>query len=97
MSEISNHAHHHLQSLYSNYDLTGMTENPQKVSTVIHKVKIELDEEGTKAAAATAVATTKNAVEVESFIEIRLDRPFAFMVYDKEADEVLFMGKVVTL
>lgn len=86
-----------LSSLYSNYDLTGMTENPQKVSTVIHKVKVEIDEEGTKAAAATAVATTKNALEVESFIEIRLDRPFAFMVYDKEADEVLFMGKVVTL
>lgn len=86
-----------LGSLYENYDLTSMAEAPLSVSTVIHKVKVEIDEEGTKAAAATAVATTKNAVEVESFIEIRLDRPFAFMVYDKEADEVLFMGKVVTL
>ncbi len=86
-----------LSSLYSNYDLTGMTENPQKVSTVIHKVKIELDEEGTKAAAATAVATTKNAAEAEPFIEVRLDRPFAFLIYDKEANEVLFMGKVVLL
>lgn len=61
---------------------------------VIHKTYIELDENGTKAAAATAV-TTKNAVEVEE--AVCLDRPFMFAIIDTEYDVPLFIGAVNTL
>lgn len=85
-----------LECLYENMDLTNMAESPLGVSTVVHKVKVEIDEEGTKASAATAVSNKKNAID-DDYKMIILDRPFAFMIYDTETDTALFMGKVVDL
>lgn len=68
------------------------------ISDIIQKTKLELDEKGTKAAAATAVVMMENAAFIEDeveIIELDLDRPFAFVIYDEEVDEILFVGKVV--
>ncbi|XP_036404808.1 plasminogen activator inhibitor 1 [Megalops cyprinoides] len=65
-------------------------EEPLCVSKVLQKVKIEVDEEGTKGAAATAaVIFSRMAVE-----EITLDRPFLFLIQHKPTGAVLFMGEV---
>lgn len=68
------------------------------IDDIIQKCKIELDEYGTKAAAATAIVMVENAVAIveEPIIkEVHLDRPFAFMIYDETHNQIVFLGKVV--
>ena len=69
------------------------------ISEVIHQANIDVDEEGTVAAAATAVimgATGGGCSPViGKTITLRLDHPFLFFVRDLETGAVLFMGRVV--
>ncbi|MBR6050165.1 MAG: serpin family protein [Clostridia bacterium] len=60
------------------------------VDKAIHKTHIEVDESGTKAAAATIVTIRKNAVMYEH--EVVLDRPFFYMIVDNESSLPIFMG-----
>lgn len=61
------------------------------ISKVLHKSFIEVNEEGSEAAAATIVELVETvALEPEIF---RADRPFIFMIYDSETESILFMGK----
>ena len=60
------------------------------VDKAIHKTHIELDESGTKAAAATYIGTRKNAVMYEK--EVILDRPFLYMIVDTETNLPVFIG-----
>jgi serpin B len=67
------------------------------ISDVIHKAFIEVNEEGTKAAAATAVemrATGAISRPVPTPV-FRADHPFLFMIVDDETGSVLFMGRVM--
>uniref|UniRef100_A0A4W5R413 Plasminogen activator inhibitor 1 n=1 Tax=Hucho hucho TaxID=62062 RepID=A0A4W5R413_9TELE len=66
------------------------TEERLCVSKVLQKVKIEVNEKGTKGSAATAaIMFSRMAVE-----EITLDRPFLFLIQHKSTGAVLFMGQV---
>ena len=67
------------------------------ISKIIQADAIELDENGTKAAAATAIILDKNAAFIEppETKEVILDRPFAFLIYDPQMEQIVFMGKVV--
>lgn len=64
------------------------------ISKVVHKTKISLNENGTKAAAATAVCISKAtaAMDPPPSVEITLDRPFVFMIVDLKSDIPIFMG-----
>lgn len=79
--------------------MQGSSEQQFFVSEVIQKTKLELDEEGTRAAAATAIITNDAAaMPVEREIkEVFLDRPFAFLIYDGKAEQIVFMGKVTAM
>lgn len=70
------------------------------ISSIIQKTKLELDQYGTKAAAVTAImmdCETATMIEEDPIVRrVYLDRPFAFLIYDEENAEILFMGKVVT-
>jgi len=75
-------------------DFSGM--NGKKdlfVSTVAHKAFIAVDEEGTEAAAATAVMAEVKG-DVSKPVAFRADRPFLFLIRDREAGSVLFLGRV---
>jgi serpin B len=61
---------------------------------VIHRAVIEVDEEGTEAAATTAVSKTVTSA-IEDPIQFRADHPFLFLIQDKETGAILFMGRVV--
>lgn len=65
------------------------------ISKVIHKAFVEVNEEGTEAAAATvaigAVATSAPARP----IEFNANHPFAFYLQENSTGEILFLGKVV--
>ncbi len=62
------------------------------ISTVIHQAFVEVNEEGTEAAAATGVVMEVTAVRPR--IIFRADHPFIFMIMDKRTHAVLFMGRV---
>ncbi len=66
------------------------------ISKVFHKTFIELDEKGTEAAAATAVAMMRvtSAMERSKPIELKVDRPFIFAIQHAETGACLFLGRV---
>ncbi len=62
------------------------------ISEVIHQAYVKVDEKGTEAAAATAVVMRLTAVpETKIF---RADRPFLFIIQEKETGAILFMGRI---
>ena len=79
-------------------DLFMGLEVPLKIDEIIHKVKVEVDEAGTVAAAATAVVACFGAApraEPPPF-QMRCDRPFAFSIVALQPTPlVLFAGTVV--
>jgi serpin B len=76
-------------------DFSGMTGSPDLfISSVIHKAFVSVDEEGTEAAAATAVVMVESAMPGEP-VEVTVDRPFIFTIRDIETGAVLFVGRVV--
>ena len=79
-------------------DFSGITsEKPGlKVKSVIQKAFIEVNEEGTEAAAATAVVMLNNcATRMRPPITFKADRPFVFLICDYKTNIILFMGKVM--
>ncbi len=59
----------------------------------VHAARIDVDEEGTVAAAATAHRTTRRIVRLpQRFVA---DHPFLFVLRDRAADTILFLGRVV--
>ncbi len=76
-------------------DFSGISEGQLFVSEILQKTKLELDENGTRAAAVTAVMMAGGGIENPKELKtVRLDRPFAFMIYDQAEDQILFVGKV---
>lgn len=66
------------------------------IGDVLHKTYIELDENGTKAAAVTAVIMKNEGVAVDEKPpkEVILDRPFVFAIIDNSSSLPIFMGTV---
>lgn len=70
------------------------------ISEALHKAFIEVDEEGTEAAAATVIvmAVTTSAVAQpippKTFIA---DQPFTFYILDNATQSILFMGRIMKL
>lgn len=70
-----------------------------KISQVLHKAFVEVNEEGTEAAAATAVVMNVTPLSfgplAPPFIpEIRADRPFLFLITEVDSGALLFMGRL---
>ncbi len=64
------------------------------ISNVIHKAFVAVDEAGTEAAAATAVMMMGASAVPESPIELVVDRPFIFLIHDRNTGAILFLGRV---
>ena len=80
-------------------DFSAMTGDPGEISIgyVIHKTHIDVDSDGTKAAAVTAVIPTKAAAMPAPSLKVFLDRPFVYMLWDTETGLPLFIGVVNSL
>ena len=75
-------------------DFSGMdgTRN-LAISDVIHQAFLEVNEEGTEAAAATAVVIRLTSAGEPAPV-FRADHPFIFLILDDETGNILFMGRV---
>ncbi|AUX31581.1 MULTISPECIES: serpin family protein [Sorangium] len=75
-------------------DFSGITRaEPLFLSQVRHKAFVEVNEEGTEAAAATGVVVSTRAAPAPPQV-FRADHPFAFLIRDVATGAVLFMGRV---
>ena len=75
-------------------DFSLMSPEPLLIQDVVHEAFIAVDEEGTEAAAATAVIVGVTSAPAVS-VELTVDRPFLFVIRDNETGAILFMGRIV--
>lgn len=75
-------------------DFSGITKQPLHISEVVHKAFVEVNEQGTEAAAATGMTMRFAAVIDEAPVVFRADRPFLFLIRDNASGALLFMGRV---
>ncbi|XP_074854832.1 alpha-1-antiproteinase-like [Carettochelys insculpta] len=74
-------------------DLSGITgTSGLHVSKAVHKAMLNVHENGTEAAAATAIVVSKLS---RPSITLKLNKPFLVMIVDKATRTTIFMGKIV--
>jgi serpin B len=77
-----------------NADFSGMREqNDLNISQVRHKAFVEVNEEGTEAAAATSAGI--ELLSAPQPFSFKADHPFLMMIRDKRTDAILFIGVIV--
>jgi serine protease inhibitor len=75
-------------------DFSGMTGGKDLfIGAVVHKAFVDVNEEGTEAAAATGVIMRPTAVMLDPPV-FRADHPFLFLIRDVKSGSVLFIGRV---
>lgn len=89
----------HAELIFSDgADFTGIADEPLMIADVVHKAFVEVNEQGTEAAAATAVHMLRSggaggrSVEPKVFMA---DHPFMFFIWDRRTNAVLFSGRVL--
>ncbi len=65
------------------------------ITDVLHKAFIDVNEEGTEAAASTAIAVGTTSMPADSW-DITFDHPFVYVIYETTTNAIVFMGRVVT-
>ena len=65
------------------------------ISAVIHKAYVDVNEEGTEAAAATGVAMRLTSIGPSQTPVFRADHPFLFFIRDNNSSSILFIGRVM--
>ncbi len=65
------------------------------ISAVLHKAFVEVNEEGTEAAAATGTVMRMLAVRPQPTLVFRADHPFVFLIRDTRSGSILFLGRVL--
>lgn len=76
-------------------DFSNLSDSDLYISRIIHKTHIEVDVNGTRAAAATGGgAATASGTIIEEEYDVRLDRPFAYAIVDSETGTPIFLGTV---
>jgi len=77
-------------------DFKGMADvEDLHITDVLQKATITVDEEGTEAAAATAVIVGVESAPIGEPISLMIDRPFLFFIQHQPTGTILFMGRVV--
>lgn len=79
-------------------DFSRMSAMPLAVSQILQKCFIEVGEEGTEAAAVTgAFMRLTSVARPEPPVEMRVDRPFLFSIYDTTTKLILFEGRIANI
>ena len=77
-------------------DFSGITDHPNGlyIAAIFHQAFVDVNEEGTEAAAATAVVMAPRGRPPRPKV-FRADRPFLFLIREKATGTILFMGRVL--
>ena len=76
-------------------DLSGMDGTRDLfISGVVHKAFVDVNEEGTEAAAATGVIMNPTSARPDTTPVFRADHPFVFLITEKDSGTILFIGTV---
>ena len=77
-------------------DFSNITKEEQiYIDAALHKAFIDVNEEGTEAAAATAILLAGKGMPAKEPVEINLNSPFFFILQDRETNAILFYGRVM--
>ncbi|KAM3115820.1 serpin family protein [Phormidesmis sp. 146-33] len=77
-------------------NFSNLADVPVKIDEVKHKTFVEVNEEGTEAAAVTSIGIRTTSVQVDSQpFEMKVDRPFFCAIRDNKTGSILFMGSIV--
>lgn len=80
------------RAFYDEQGFRNVADDNIIISDVRHKTFIEVDERGTEAAAATSIGFVTTSMPMVH--EFRVDRPFVFVISEKETGAILFAGKI---
>jgi serpin B len=86
------------KALRSEAEFSGMNAGREAlaIGEVAHKAYIDVNEEGTEAAAATGVEIHPVFAPIRPAVPVfRADHPFAFAIYDLKTGVIMFLGRVV--
>ncbi|MDR2613413.1 MAG: serpin family protein [Deltaproteobacteria bacterium] len=76
-------------------DFSRMSGEPLKISDVLHQAFVDVTEEGTEAAAASAAVVVRSAHLPSGKPRIfKADRPFVFLIRERETGAILFIGRL---
>ncbi|MFH1447516.1 MAG: serpin family protein [Candidatus Micrarchaeota archaeon] len=64
------------------------------ITNVLHQAFVEVNEEGTEAAAATAVVESLKSAAPASYKTFKADHPFIFLIQENESGNILFLGRI---
>jgi len=79
-------------------DFSGISDTPLLLDDVLQKVRVQVDENGTKAAAATAlIMKAMGMMPMEPPVEMHVNRPFVFVISDAETGSICFAGAIENL
>ena len=85
-----------MEKAFANADFSGMDGSKRLyLSAVLHKAFVEVNEEGTEAAAATAAVVGFRSARPMG-PRFRADHPFLYLIRDKATGSILFLGRYVT-
>lgn len=77
-------------------DFSNLSRSTTKIDEVKHKTFLEVNEEGTEAAAVTSVGIVATSIRIENEpFKMIVDRPFFCAIRDNRSGEILFMGSIV--
>ncbi len=88
-----------MKAAFTAADFSGMHTGGEdlSISAVVHKAFVDVNEEGTEAAAATGVVVgVTSAAPPPKPVHFRADHPFLFLIRDQKTGSVLFMGRLET-
>jgi serine protease inhibitor len=84
-----------MERAFADADFSAMSDEPLVLSEVKQKSYVEVNEEGTEAAAVTVGIVAATAVlRPQPPFEMIVDRPFLFVIQDNQTQSILFMGVV---
>lgn len=85
-----------MKAAFGKADFSGISTRPLFISAVRQRTFIEVNEEGTEAAAVTGIPVPLSGIEMNppKPFQMIVDRPFLFLIEDKQTRTILFMGVV---
>jgi serpin B len=76
-------------------NFSAISDETTFINQVQHKTFIEVNEEGTEAAAVTSIEMARTSMPIGAPFQMVVDRPFFFVICDNQSDSILFMGSVM--